>query len=103
MAQIELNNNSIDVNDEGYFLNPEQWNEDLAHEMAKCEGITLTDKHFEVIQFLRDKQSEGVALTIRKVGKSGICSIKEFYTLFPGGPLKISSKISGIPKPVSCV
>jgi tRNA 2-thiouridine synthesizing protein E len=38
-----------------------------------------------------------------KVGKSGVVSIKEFYELFPNVPLKFSSKIAGIPKPVSCI
>ncbi|MFK7844139.1 MAG: TusE/DsrC/DsvC family sulfur relay protein [Rhodothermales bacterium] len=30
-------------------------------------------------------------------------TIKEFYGLFPGGPLKKASRIAGIPKPASCV
>jgi tRNA 2-thiouridine synthesizing protein E len=56
-----------------------------------------------VLNWLRAKQADGVALSIRKVGNSGIVDIKQFYQLFPGGPLKISSKIAGIPKPVSCI
>lgn len=95
--------NKIDFNEEGYFTDPSQWSEEIAIELATKENIELTDKHFEVLHFLRDKYNEGVALSIRKVGKSGIVNIKEFYKLFPGGPLKISSKIAGIPKPASCV
>jgi TusE/DsrC/DsvC family sulfur relay protein len=71
--------------------------------LAKEIGIELTEKHFEVIQFLRSTIEKGESLTIRKVGKSGITDIKGLYTLFPGGPLKLSSKIAGIPKPTSCV
>jgi dissimilatory sulfite reductase related protein len=52
---------------------------------------------------LRAKQKEGVQLSIRKVGASGLVDIKQFYQLFPGGPLKISSKLAGIPKPASCI
>lgn len=103
MEELTLNTATIKVNEEGYFVDPTQWTEEIAHEMASHEGISLTEQHFQVLNFLREKQSEGVPLTIRKVGKSGIVSIKEFYQLFPGGPLKISSKIAGIPKPVSCV
>ena len=33
----------------------------------------------------------------------GAMNIKEFYELFPGGPLKISTKIAGVPKPKSCI
>ncbi len=67
------------------------------------EGIELTDKHFEVIEYLRNETANGSPLTIRKVGKSGITDIKGLYDLFPGGPLKKSSRIAGIPKPSSCV
>lgn len=94
---------NVDVNADGYFENPAQWTKEMAVEMAKDYNITLTDKHFALLDFLRQKHLAGEQLTIRKVGTSGITDIKEFYQLFPGGPLKISSKLAGIPKPVSCV
>lgn len=93
----------LPVNAEGYLLDYQLWTPDWANEVAQAHGITLTEKHFEVLNWLRKKQAEGVPLTIRKVGASGIVDIKGFYGLFPGGPLKISSKIAGIPKPVSCI
>jgi len=91
------------TNEEGYLKNYKDWTEQWAIDVAASNGIKLTDKHFQVIRWLRQKQDEGVALTIRKVGHSGIVDIKQFYQLFPGGPLKLSSKIAGIPKPVSCI
>ena len=103
MPQRVLSGQAIDVNEEGYFTEPSQWNEAMASELAHEAGIDLTPKHLEVIHFLRDRHSSGKPLTIRRIGKSGIVTIKEFYALFPGGPLKVSSKIAGIPKPTSCV
>jgi len=103
MPQRLINDQSVDVNEEGYFTDPNQWTESMASELALEAGIVLGDKHLEVIGFLRDRFANGQPLTIRRVGKSGIVSIKEFYDLFPGGPLKVSSKIAGIPKPASCV
>jgi tRNA 2-thiouridine synthesizing protein E len=94
---------TVEVNAEGYLKNMDQWTPELAREMAAKENIELTEKHFEVLNWLRAKQKEGVQLSIRKVGNSGIVDIKQFYQLFPGGPLKISSKLAGIPKPVSCI
>lgn len=94
---------AVEVNAEGYLKNMDQWTPELAREMAAKENIELTEKHFEVLNWLRAKQKEGVQLSIRKVGNSGIVDIKQFYQLFPGGPLKISSKLAGIPKPVSCI
>lgn len=94
---------SVDVNEEGYLTDLSQWTREVAAELAKEENIELTDKHFEVLDFLRKEYETGGQLTIRKVGKSGIVDIKGLYDLFPGGPLKKSSRIAGIPKPASCV
>lgn len=98
IAGVDLN-----VSEEGYLEDMNQWNEEIAKEVAGEIGIELTPKHFEVINYLREKTAEKQALTIRNVGKSGIVTIKELYVLFPKGPLKFSSKIAGIPKPTSCI
>ena len=103
MAQETIAGKNVAVDQEGYLANPEEWTKEIAGEMAKEIGIELTDKHFEVIDYLREQHAQGTQLTIRKVGKSGITDIKGLYKLFPGGPLKYSSKIAGIPKPSSCV
>ena len=103
MAQKTFAGVAVEVNDEGYMTDPTQWNKEIAAELAKEEGIELSDKHYEVLDFLRNANENGVTLTIRRVGKSGITDIKGLYQLFPGGPLKYSSKFAGIPKPASCV
>jgi tRNA 2-thiouridine synthesizing protein E len=103
MAQKTIAGKTIDFNDEGYMTDASQWTREVAAELAKEEGIELTDKHYEVLEFLRQSHDKGETLTIRKVGKSGIVDIKGLYELFPGGPLKHSSKLAGIPKPASCV
>lgn len=103
MAQETIAGKNVEVDQEGYLINPEEWTKEVAVEIAKDIGIELTDKHFEVIDYLREQHAQGTQLSIRKVGKSGITDIKELYKLFPGGPLKHSSKIAGIPKPSSCV
>ncbi len=93
----------IKLNDEGYLVDSNQWTEAIGEVIASQEAIVLTPRHWEVINFLRAQFEEGVKLSVRRVGKSGIVTIKEFYDLFPGGPLKKSSRIAGIPKPASCV
>ena len=94
---------TVSVTEDGYMSDMNEWNEEIAKELAKEESIELTENHFKVLDFLRTQQSKGSVLTIRSVGKSGIVDIKGFYELFPGGPLKISTKIAGLPKPASCV
>lgn len=103
MAQKTYAGVIIDVTDEGYFTNPSQWNKEVAIAIAKEEGIELTDKHFTVLEYLRDRFTKGEALSIRGINKSGIVDAKDFYQMFPGAPLKKSTKIAGIPKPESCV
>jgi len=103
MAQKTIAGHAVEVNDEGYLLDASQWNREIAIEMAREDGIELTEKHFEVLEFLRNANAKGETLTIRRVGKSGITDIKGLYDLFPKGPLKLSSKFAGIPKPASCV
>ncbi len=94
----------VDVNEEGYLTDMSQWNDAIAAAIAAEEGVgPLTDKHNAVLQYLRQQQTAGAALTIRSMGKSNVVTVKELYDLFPGGPLKKSSKIAGIPKPVGCI
>ena len=99
----EIANKNIQVNEEGYLTDLSQWDEQVAESIAAEHGITLTDKHWKVIAFLQEQFRNEVPLTIRKMNTSGVTDIKEFYALFPGGPLKISTRIAGIPKPKSCI
>lgn len=94
----------IELNEEGYLVNPADWSPEVAAELAREEGInSLSDAHMKLIQYLRDQQAKGAVLTIRGIGKSGIVTVKDLYDLFPGGPLKKASRIAGIPKPVGCI
>ena len=94
---------SLKCSDDGYLTDLNQWNRNIATEIASEEGIQLSDKHWEVLDYLQDQYKKEIPITIRKVGKSGVTNIKEFYALFPDGPLKKASRIAGIPKPVSCI
>jgi tRNA 2-thiouridine synthesizing protein E len=95
----------VELNNEGFFLDPDQWTEAMAPEIAKHEGIdVLTDKHWQVIRFMRKEYAEkGSGPTVRVLGKTSGVSIKELYELFPKGPAKSAAKIAGIPKPRGCI
>lgn len=94
---------SIHVNEEGYLTNFSEWNKEVGEAIAQEYNITLNARHWDVIGFLQEQHKKEIPLSIRKIGGSGVVDIKEFYQLFPAGPLKISSKIAGIPKPASCI
>jgi tRNA 2-thiouridine synthesizing protein E len=93
----------IDLNDEGYMLDFAQWNKDIGTYLAEEQGVNMTDKHWEVIDYIHEKYNNEEPLSIRGIKKSGVINIKEFYALFPGGPLKKATLIAGIPKPKSCI
>lgn len=91
------------VTDEGYLNDLSQWTKEIGNEIAKNEGIEMTDLHWQVITWLQNQVKAGNALSIRSIKSSGVVDIKGFYALFPEGPLKISTKIAGVPKPKSCI
>lgn len=103
MAQKTYAGVTVEVNEEGYFTNPSQWTREIAVEVAKEEGIVLTEQHSAILEFLRNRHNSGEALSIRSINHSGVLDVKTFYQLFPGAPLKKATKIAGIPKPSSCI
>ena len=103
MAQKTYAGVTVDVTDEGYMTNPSQWTKEIAIEIAEEEKIVLTDQHFAIMEFLRNRFNSGDILSIRSINHSGVIDVKTFYQLFPGAPLKKATKIAGIPKPASCV
>jgi dissimilatory sulfite reductase related protein len=104
MPKKVVNGATIDLNDEGYMTNHTQWNRDIAVALAQELGITLTDAHWKVLEFIdKDFKEKGVVPGMRRMNKVGNIPTKELYALFPDGPIKKAAKISGYPKPASCV
>jgi len=95
----------VELNDEGFLVDPSQWNEEVAVELARREGIDpLTDRHWQVIRFMRaEYEAKGTGPTVRVMGKTSGVPVKELYQLFPKGPAKLAAKIAGIPKPRGCI
>lgn len=93
----------LDVTEDGYLTGVSQWTKEIGLEIAKNEGVEMTDRHWEVVSWLQEQVKNDVALSVRGIKKSGVLNIKEFYALFPKGPLKVSTKIAGVPKPKSCI
>ncbi|GAA4939900.1 TusE/DsrC/DsvC family sulfur relay protein [Algibacter agarivorans] len=93
----------LDVTEDGYLTDVSQWSKEIGLEIAKNEGVEMTDRHWEVVSWLQVQVKNDVALSVRGIKKSGVLDIKEFYALFPKGPLKVSTKIAGVPKPKSCI
>jgi len=95
----------VTLDEDGYLVDHNEWDEELAKEIAKEEGIEeLTPRHWDVINYMRKEYAEkGDAPSIRRLKKSGGIPTKELYQLFPNGPAKKAARIAGLPKPKGCV
>lgn len=94
---------SIDA--EGYLIEPQDWNEDLAAEFARQENIQLSNEHWMVVNFMREYFEEHqVAPDARFVIKhlnqnlEG-ASRNKLFELFPYGYVKQACKIAGMKRP----
>lgn len=94
---------TIHVNEEGFMTDFKEWDNNIGEALASENEISLSPRHWEVLNYLQTEYKNEVPLSIRKIGKSGVVDIKEFYQLFPKAPLKTATKIAGIPKPASCI
>ena len=104
MATATFSGKTVQVNDEGFMTNPQEWDKDIAVEIAKEEGIDeLTEAHWKVIDFCRTNAGNGSAPTLRQISKGAGVSTKELFALYPKGPAKKVARISGLGKPEGCV
>ena len=106
MATITRKDREIEVNEEGFLLRPEEWDQKVAEILAEDqEGIAnLTDEHWAAINYIRQYYLEnGNAPMVRTLCKTTELSLKHIYELFPSGPAKGACKVAGLAKPTGCV
>lgn len=94
----------IETTATGYLVNPEDWSRELAEHIAGLDGLALGDRHWDVIDFLREEyfennQSTPNTRTIVKAmsDKWGEkLDQKALYDLFPLDPSKQGGRIAGV-------
>ncbi|EIJ36273.1 TusE/DsrC/DsvC family sulfur relay protein [Thiothrix nivea] len=108
---LEVGGKSIPLDEEGYLENLSDWTPEVAAALATAEDVTLTDEHWEILNFLREYYEEyqiapAVRVLTKAVGKrlgADKGNSKYLYSLFPYGPGKQACKYAGLPKPTGCV
>ena len=105
MSVQAINGKTIEFDEEGFMVNPDDWTKEIAETLAREVGIDeLNEGHWKVIDFCRaDYQEKGEAPTLRRITKAGGVPTKELYKLFPKGPAKKVARISGLGKPTGCI
>ncbi|MEX2487903.1 MAG: TusE/DsrC/DsvC family sulfur relay protein [Pseudomonadales bacterium] len=100
----------LNVDKEGFLRNLSDWNEEIAAELARLEGIELGEDHWEIIYLVRDyyntyRISPSARVLVKVVGER-LGSEKgrsiHLMKLFSGRPARVVSKVSGLPKPSNC-
>jgi tRNA 2-thiouridine synthesizing protein E len=93
------------TDEEGYLIEPQDWNEDLARQFALKENIQLTENHWDAIHFMRAYYADHqIAPDARHVMKHlakrlGADSRNALFELFPYGYVKQACKIAGMKRP----
>ncbi len=103
---FNFNGKEIETDERGYLVNAADWSEELAEAMAEAEGITLTEKHWDIINYLRDEyfNNNGNQPNTRTIIKAMSekwgekVKQKDVYDLFPLDPSKQAGRIAGLPE-----
>lgn len=108
---LEYQGYKIALDNEGYLKNLQDWNEEVAAELAAREDIILGPSHWEVLILLRKFYQRHhlspatralINLLKRELGPEKGRSVY-LMKLFRGSPAKTASKIAGLPKPDNCL
>ncbi len=103
---LTVDGKEIEVSQTGYLVNTEDWSEKVAEAIAADEGIELTQRHWDVINYLRgeyfDNSSNQPNNRTMVKGMGAIWSekinSKTLFDLFPGNPSKQAGLIAGLPE-----
>ena len=94
----------VQINDEGFLTEYDEWNEEIGAVLAENIGVTMTDEHWALIKWLRaDYKEKGETATTRRVQTVGGFPTKQQFQMFPKKPAKKMSYVAGLPKPHGCV
>lgn len=101
----------LNLTEQGFLVNLNDWNEMVANELAALNQINLTPEHWEIILFMRDYYAQFQYLPNTRIfvkavaNKFGIEKGNSRYLqrLFPELPLKYACLLAGLPKPPTCL
>lgn len=105
---IEVNGAVLETDNEGFLLDPAEWDMDVAHELARGEKLDMSADHWTVVQFVRGwfedrhavPEARHALKDLRsKLGKEK-ATRKYLYSLFPYGYGQQACKIAGMRKPL---
>ncbi|HBT88812.1 TusE/DsrC/DsvC family sulfur relay protein [Desulfobacter sp.] len=105
MATLEFNGKTFEIDEDGFLLDYNMYNEEWVEYVKSQEGIDeMTEEHWQLVKVLQDYyEKNGIAPMVRVLSKLTKFKLKHIYELFPSGPGKGACKMAGLPKPTGCV
>lgn len=108
---LTLDNRTLETTDQGFLKNMQDWDEEVARRLAEENNIKLTERHWEIIIFIRNYYQLYKHLPNARVFTKAIAkqlgedkgNSRYLHKLFPDGPLKYACKVAGLPKPPTCL
>lgn len=102
---------ALETTDDGFLRDPAAWNDRVANELARLEGLELAEAHWEILRFIRDyyqrykhlPNARMFVTAVKKAFGEDKGNSRYLQKLFPQGPLKYACKIAGLPKPPTCL
>ena len=97
----------IETTETGYLVSQDDWDKDVAQVIAAAEGLTLTQDHWTVIEYLRDAylnhngeqpNNRAMLKAMQDKWQDRKVDNKTLFDLFPGNPSKQAGKIAGLPE-----
>ena len=105
MSKEVLGGIEVELDEDGFIQDPEQWSKEMAEDLAKTEEASpMSEDAWKVVNYIRDYYIKfEIAPPIRKLTKETGFDLKHVYEMFPSGPAKGACKIAGLPKPTGCL
>lgn len=108
---LHVGGEAIELGPDGHLVDPGQWSEALAAEMAHRAGRELGELHWWMIRFVRRHWMEYgtpplmrvVVAAMRSETGRDDASSRTLYRLFPQGPIREACRFAGLPRPEACI
>ena len=103
----EVNGRTLEATESGFLVNLDDWDKDVAEAIAAAEGLTLTQDHWDVIEYLRDAyinrngeqpNNRAILKAMQDKWAGRKVDNKTLFDLYPGNPSKQAGKVAGLPE-----
>ena len=103
----EVNGKTLETTENGFLVSQDDWDRDVGEAIAAAEGVSLTQDHWDVIEYLREAffehngeqpNNRAILKAMQEKWPGRKVDNKTLFDLFPGNPSKQAGMIAGLPE-----